>query len=79
MQTMNRSQVLTIEAAAKLYEGTALTSSAIRRLIRAGEIPSRKVGAKYLTTAAAIETWLNTAPEPTELEPGRRTIRRIEE
>lgn len=56
------SQVLTIQAAAKLYEGTSLTASAIRRLVRAGEIPSRKVGAKYLITAAAIENWLNTAP-----------------
>lgn len=56
------SNVLTIEAAAKLYEGTSLTASAIRRLVRTGEIPSRKVGAKYLITAAAIENWLNATP-----------------
>jgi len=59
MQCTELSQVLTVEAAAKLYEGTALTQSAIRRLVRSGEIPSRKVGAKYLITIFAIENWLN--------------------
>ena len=54
--------VLTIDAAAKRYEGTALTASAIRRLVRSGEITSRKVGAKYLVTATAIENWLNAEP-----------------
>ena len=49
---------LTIAAAAKLYTGTSLTASAIRRLVRTGEIPSRKIGAKYLITATAIESWL---------------------
>ena len=53
-----RADVLTIAAAAKRYEGTALTSTAIRRLVRSGEIPSQKVGAKYLLTAEAIEKWL---------------------
>ena len=58
--------VLTIEAAGKRYAGTALTPSAIRRLVRSGEIPSRKVGAKYLITATSIENWLNAAPEETD-------------
>ena len=52
------SEVLTIEAAARRYEGTALTASAIRRLVRSGEIPSRKVGVKYLISIDAIEAWL---------------------
>jgi len=52
-----KSIALTIEAAGKMYS-PHLTSSAIRRLVRSGEIPSRKVGAKYLITAEAIENWL---------------------
>lgn len=60
MQNRELSNVLTIEAAAKLYEGTSLTQTAIRRLVRSGEIPSRRIGAKYLITAAAIENWLNS-------------------
>ena len=51
--------IYTIETAAKKYAGTALTASAIRRLVREGKIASRKVGAKYLITASAIEQWLN--------------------
>ena len=62
MQNSELSNVLTIEAAAKLDEGTALTQTAIRRLVRSGEIPSRRIGAKYLITAAAIENWLNSPP-----------------
>ena len=62
MQNSELSNVLTIEAAAKLYEGTSLTHTAIRRLVRSGEIPSRRIGAKYLITAAAIENWLNSPP-----------------
>lgn len=59
MENSGCSQVLTISAAAKLYEGTSLTQTAIRRLVRSGEIPSRKVGAKYLITVSAIENWIN--------------------
>ena len=53
-----RADVLTIEEAARLYKGTALTRTALRRLIVTGEIPHRRVSAKYLVTAAAIERWL---------------------
>ena len=62
MQAKAPSHVLTIETAAKRYEGTALTASAIRRLVRSGEIPSCRIGTKYLITAAAIENWLNAEP-----------------
>lgn len=65
MDCKSRPEVLTIAAAAKLYRGTSLTESAIRRLVRSGGIPSRKVGAKYLITASAIENWLN-APSKKE-------------
>ena len=77
MQTARLSHVFTVKSATKHYEGTALTESAIRRLVRSGEIPSRRVGAKYLITAAAIENWLNSAPE--QAEPARGDIRRIAE
>jgi len=50
-------RVLAIEDASKLYSGTALTPTAIRRLVRAGKIPIRKVGAKCLIAGAAIEGW----------------------
>ena len=77
MITNERSQAFTVESAAKRYEGTALTATAIRRLVRTGEIASRKVGAKYLITAAAIEAWLNSAPE--QSEPAHDPIRRVAE
>ena len=70
MQNSELSNVLTIEAAAKLYEGTSLTQTAIRRLVRSGEIPSRRIGAKYLITAAASENWLNSPPGQAEQNKG---------
>jgi excisionase family DNA binding protein len=55
------STVLTIEGAARVYRnrgGDGLTATGLRRLVRAGEIPSRKVGAKYLIRGEDIERWL---------------------
>ena len=63
MQSQAITNALTIDEAAKLYHGTALKASAIRRAVRGGEIPSRKIGAKYLITISAIETWLNANNE----------------
>jgi len=77
MQFARLSHVFTIKTATKHYEETALTESAIRRLVRSGEIPSRKVGAKYLITATAIENWLNSVSGQTEPAPG--DIRRVME
>lgn len=37
---------------------TCLTETAIRRLIIAGEVPSAKVGKKYLVTLEALEEYL---------------------
>ena len=75
MQFRKLSHALTIEGAAELYQGSALTPTAIRRLVRSGEIPSRKVGAKYLITIAAIENWLNSTPE--QSKPPHTRIRRV--
>lgn len=52
-------RVLTINEAAKQYPG--ITPSAFRRLVKTGELPSRKVGVKYLITPEAIENWLKGA------------------
>ena len=61
MQDNEFSRVFTINEIAKHYKGTALTASAIRRLVKAREIPSRMVGNKYLITAAAVENWINSS------------------
>ena len=75
MPTKEIPNVMTISLAAKFYEGTALTSSAIRRLVRSGEIPSRKVGAKYLITDTAIKNWLNAVDTQSAAEQAEQSIR----
>ena len=79
MQNAGITNVLTIEAAAEMYrnQGRGLTASAIRRLVRSGEIPSRKVGSKYLIAQNAIEGWLNLSPVCNELP--HEQIRRVAE
>lgn len=37
---------------------TALTETAIRRLVRTGEVPSVRVGRKYLVNLEALESYL---------------------
>lgn len=39
--------------------GCALTLTALRRLVRSGQIRSCKVGAKYLVTHGAVEDFLS--------------------
>lgn len=49
------------EAAAYFKEldpGTSLTETAIRRLIRSGDVPCVRVGKKYLVTLEALEDYL---------------------
>ncbi len=83
METNNKPYVLTdaaaavlsIDGAAKRYPG--LTPSAIRRLVKSGEIPSRKIGVKFLVTPEAIETWLYGSSQPTQTE-AAQGIRRLE-
>ena len=38
--------------------GTALTETAIRRLVRSGEVPSARVGKKYIVSVEALEAYL---------------------
>lgn len=49
---------VTISQAAERYSGTGLTKTAIRRAVLDGDVSSVRVGAKYLLTIEAIETWL---------------------
>ena len=81
MQNKEISSVLTVATAAKLYANTALTASGIRRLVRSGEIASRKIGNRYLITAIAIENWLHNTPAsaPEQGELGHGHIRRVDE
>ena len=47
---------------------TALTKTALRRLVISGEIPSRKIGAKYLVSVESVNEYLSGTP-PTEVRP----------
>ena len=54
------------EAAAHYTEcdpQTALTENAIRVLIRSGQVPSVKIGKKYLVTLEALDSFLTGIPE----------------
>ena len=61
--------------------GTCLTETAIRTLIRKGEIPYAKVGKKYLITIEALEEYLRgTQRREEEMEvelPKQKTVWRI--
>ena len=50
-------QIVTINQAAKIFEGSGLTRTAIRRLVITGEIPSRRIGVKYLIALEDLEKW----------------------
>ncbi len=58
--------------------GCALTLSALRRLVRSGEIRSCRVGQKYLVTPQAVEDFLTgkapAAPTPGPIDGIRRIV-----
>ena len=58
---------------------TALTKTALRRLVRAGEIPSVRIGQKYLLDVDRIEDLFSQGTQP-QMAPLPETggIRRIE-
>lgn len=56
VDTTEKRRVLTIDNAAKMFPG--LSASAIRRLVRSGEISSCRIGKKYLITVEGIEKFL---------------------
>lgn len=56
----------------------ALTLSALRRLIRSGQIKSAKIGSKYIVTHRAVVEFLAGDTEHTNAAPTNDGIRRIE-
>ena len=57
----------TIKEAASHFKaqdpGTALTETAIRRLVRSGTVPCSRIGRKYLVTLEALEDYLTGKTE----------------
>ena len=73
----------TIDAAAEYFRErdpqTAVTKTAIRRLLKSGTVPCVTVGTKYLVTIEALEDWLTSAQQtqaPTATKQGIRAIGR---
>lgn len=62
------------EAAAFLRQAdpnTAVTKTALRRLVRSGEIPSVRVGAKYLVDLGALDDFFGGKTTKTQtVQPG---------
>ena len=60
--------------------GTALTKTALRRLVTSGEIPSVRIGTKYLFDLDVVERYLRGELQMVQREadpPPRGVIRRI--
>lgn len=71
----------TINEAAAYFRGidpeTALTKTAVRRLVSKGAVPSIRVGTKFLVNLDALEEYLKgqQAPAPPPSAPG--VVRRV--
>ena len=71
------------QAAAYIAEqdpGTALTKTALRRLVVTGTVPSVRVGQKYLVALENLDAFLagQETPGDTHTEPGRiRPVRTV--
>ncbi len=59
---------------------TALTQTALRRLVTTGELPSVRVGNKYLIALETVENYLSGGVQQTQMEPApaRGVIRPVE-
>lgn len=70
----------TIDAAAAEIRAadphTALTKTALRRLVVSGAVPSMRVGTKYLLDLEILDNYLGGQPQQQEIV--RNGIRRIE-
>ena len=56
--------------------GTALTRTGFRRLVTSGQVPSVRVGQKYLIDMDIIEEYLRgTIPMPMAVVPGIREVK----
>lgn len=61
----------------RLDPDTALTKTAIRRLVLSGDIPSRRAGQKYLVTMEALEAYMNGVQAEPKPAPGYGEIRPV--
>lgn len=62
--------------------GTALTKTALRRLVTTGQIPSVRVGVKYLVSVEAIERYMDggsVAAAVGQTPPQIGVIRRVDQ
>lgn len=55
----------------------ALTLSALRRLVRSGQIKSARIGTKYIVTHGAVSEFLSGNANHSEIAPTIDGIRRI--
>lgn len=74
--------VRTIKEAAAYFkamdEGTCLTETAIRTLVRSGKVASTKVGKKYLVSLETLEDYLQGKAETEEPTlPKQKTVWRV--
>lgn len=56
---------------------TALTKTAIRRMVVTGELPSVRVGTKYLVSLEALEAYLKAGRSLTPVQPACGSIRPV--
>lgn len=61
----------------RLDPDTALTKTALRRLVLSGDIPSRRAGQKYLVTMEALEAYMNGGHAEPKPAPGYGEIRPV--
>ena len=55
---------------------TALTPTALRRLVTSGQVPSVRVGQKFLVELGEVEAYLRgSVPTPASALPGIREVR----
>lgn len=73
MRTINEASAYLAE----LDPETALTKTALRRLVVSGAVPSVRVGNKYLLSLETLEDYLSGEKQP-EVVPPARGIRRVE-
>lgn len=84
MQMYEKPHMRTINEAADHFKAidpqTALTRTAVRRLVNTGGVPSVKVGNKALVSLEALTGYLNGQPQDLRHEPApaRGVIRRVE-
>ena len=81
MKTGENIHMRTINEAAehfkKIDPHTALTKTAVRRLVNTGVVPSVRIGNKALVSLEALDEYLSGAQHRTEHRPDTGVIRRV--